>query len=103
MHTAASRFSFRAQSASDRNGVAVVTATSLLVLWMGGPSITKTMKIPQRHGAGFDPPIIFCACSIQNTPGGSEILQDDFRIKLKFLPPGRVLLVLKALSSLPLG
>jgi hypothetical protein len=90
MHTAASRFSFRAQSASDRNGVAVVTATSLLVLWMGGPSITKTMKIPQRHGAGFDPPIFFCASPIQNTPGGSAILQDDFRTKLENLPPKRV-------------
>jgi hypothetical protein len=32
-------------------------------LWLGGPRISKTMKSPQRHGAGFDPPIIFCACS----------------------------------------
>jgi hypothetical protein len=36
------------------------------------------MKIPQRHGAGFDPPIIFCACSMQNTPGGFEIPQNVF-------------------------
>jgi hypothetical protein len=51
--------------------------------WLGGPSIAKTMKIPQRHGAGFDPPIIFCACSTQNTPGGSGMPQEGFYTKLK--------------------
>jgi hypothetical protein len=49
------------------------------------------MKIPQRHGAGFDPPMIFCDCSMQNnTPGGSEMPQGDFRKKLKVLPLKRV-------------
>jgi hypothetical protein len=33
------------------------------IYWLGGPCITKRMKSPQRHGAGFNPPIIFCACS----------------------------------------
>jgi hypothetical protein len=34
----------------------------------------------------FDPSIMFCAFSMKNIPGGSEIHQDDFRTKLKVLP-----------------
>jgi hypothetical protein len=44
-----------------------------------------SVRKPQHGGANFDPPMIFCACSIQNTPcstpAASEILQDDFRTK----------------------
>jgi hypothetical protein len=56
--------------------------------WVGLAFLTKTMKSPQRHGAGVDPPIIFCACSsMKNAPGGSEMPQGDFRIKKEVLPP----------------
>jgi hypothetical protein len=35
--------------------------------------------------------VIFCACSMQNVPGGSVMFQMDFRVKLKVLPSKRVL------------
>ena len=51
------------------------------IKWLGWAYLTQTVRKPQYRGLDFDPPMIFCACSMQNTPGGSEIHQDDFRIK----------------------
>ena len=46
---------------------------------------------PQRHGAGFDPPINVCACSLQNAPGGSEDnTPGRLSHKIKLLCPERV-------------
>jgi hypothetical protein len=36
-----------------------------------------------RAIATFDPPMIICACSVQNAPGGSEMPQGDFCISYK--------------------
>ena len=52
-----------------------------IYLWLGWAYLTKTVRKPQRGGVNFDPPMILCACSMQNTPAASEILQDDFRTK----------------------
>jgi hypothetical protein len=48
---------------------------------LGWAYLAKTVRKPQRGGVNFDLPMIFCACSMQNTQGVSEIPQDDFRIK----------------------
>jgi hypothetical protein len=53
-------------------------------VWLGWAYLTKTMRKPQCRGVGFDPPMVFCACSIQNTPGASEIHQGGFRTNLLF-------------------
>jgi hypothetical protein len=55
--------------------------TVLLLVWLGWAYLAKIVRKQQRGGVNFDPPMIFCACSMQNTPGASEILQDDFRAK----------------------
>jgi hypothetical protein len=52
-------------------------------LWLGWAYMTKTVRKPQRGGVNFDPPMIFCACSMQNVPVASEMYQDDFRKKIK--------------------
>jgi hypothetical protein len=49
--------------------------------WLGWAYLAKTVRKPQRGGVNFYPPMIFCACSMQNTPAASEIPQDDFRAK----------------------
>jgi hypothetical protein len=44
-------------------------------LWLGWAYLTKTVRKPQRGGVNFDPPMVFCACSMQNAPAASEMLQ----------------------------
>ena len=50
-------------------------------VWLGWAYMAKTVRKPQRGGVNFDTPMIFCACSMQNTPAASEIPPDDFRAK----------------------
>jgi hypothetical protein len=50
-------------------------------VWLGWAYMAKTVRKPQRGGVNFDPPMIFCACSMQNVPAASEMHQDDFRTK----------------------
>ena len=45
-----------------------------VALWLGWAYLTKTVRKPQRGGVNFDPPMIFCACSMQNAPAASEML-----------------------------
>jgi hypothetical protein len=35
-----------------------------LELWLGWAYLTKAVREPQRRGINFDPPMVFCACSI---------------------------------------
>ena len=44
-------------------------------LWLGWAYLTKTMRKPQRGGVNFDPPIICCACSMQNVPTADKMFQ----------------------------
>jgi hypothetical protein len=44
--------------------------------------MAKTVRKPQRGGVNFEPPMIFCACSMKNVPAASEMYQDDFRTKI---------------------
>jgi hypothetical protein len=60
-------------------------------VWLGWAYLTKTVHKPQRGGVNLDPPMIFCACPMQNTPGASEMPQGDFRKKQKVSPSKRVL------------
>jgi hypothetical protein len=50
-------------------------------IWLGWAYLAKTARKPQRGGVNFDPPMLFCACSMQNVPPASEMYQDDFRTK----------------------
>jgi hypothetical protein len=61
-------------------GIMRVIAT-LRDTWLGWAYLTKTVRKPQRGGVNFDAPMIFCACSIQNSPAASEMLQDEFGTK----------------------
>ena len=45
-----------------------------LGIWLGWAYLTKTVRKAQRGGVNFDPPMIFCACSMQNAPAASEML-----------------------------
>ena len=54
---------------------------NLTILWLGWAYMAKTVRNPQRGGVNFDPPMICCACSMQNVPAASEMYQDDFRTK----------------------
>jgi hypothetical protein len=45
------------------------------LVWLGWANQTKTVRKPQRGGVNFDPPMVFCACSMQNAPAASEMLQ----------------------------
>ena len=58
-----------------------VTYSRYKFVWLGWAYLTKTVRKPQHGGVNFDPPMIFCACSMQNIPAASEIPQDDFRTK----------------------
>jgi hypothetical protein len=49
------------------------------VLWLGWAYLAKTVRKPQYRGADFDPPMIFCACSMKNAPAASGMLPDNFR------------------------
>jgi hypothetical protein len=60
-------------------------------VWLGWAYLAKTVCKPQYRGADFDPPMVFCACSMQNVPAVSGMLPGDFRTKQKGLPPKRVL------------
>jgi hypothetical protein len=51
------------------------------ILWLGWAYLTKTVRKPQRGLVNSDPPMIFCACSMQNAPAASEMPQGDFRTK----------------------
>jgi hypothetical protein len=62
-----------------------------VLLWLGWTYLSKTVRKPQRGGVNFDPPMVFCACSMQNSLAASGMLPDDFRTKQKVLPPKRVL------------
>ena len=44
-------------------------------VWLGWAYLTKTMRKPQRGGVNFDPPIICCACSMQNVPTADKMFQ----------------------------
>jgi hypothetical protein len=33
-------------------------------LWLGWAYLAKTVRKPQRGGVNFDPPMVFCACSM---------------------------------------
>jgi hypothetical protein len=44
-------------------------------VWLGWAYLTKTMRKPQRGGVNFDPPIVCCACSMQNVPTADKMLQ----------------------------
>jgi hypothetical protein len=54
--------------------------------WIGPIHLTKTVRKPERRGVNFDPPMIFCACSMPNAPAASEMPQDDFVQNQKFYP-----------------
>jgi hypothetical protein len=56
------------------------------MIWLGWAYLTKTARKPQRGEVNFDPLMIFCACSMQNSPAASEMLPDDFRTKNKICP-----------------
>ena len=45
------------------------------MIWLGWAYLTKTMRKPQRGGVNFDPPIICCACSMQNVPTADKMFQ----------------------------
>jgi hypothetical protein len=49
--------------------------------WLGFAYLTKTVRKPQHGGVNFDPPMVFCACPMQNSPAASEMIPDDFRVK----------------------
>jgi hypothetical protein len=51
------------------------------VPWLGWAYLAKTPCKQQRGGVNFDPPMIFCACSMPNAPAASEMPQGDFRTK----------------------
>jgi hypothetical protein len=59
-------------------------------LWLGCAYFTRKVHPPERGGVNFDLLLIFCACSMQNAPGNSVMLQMDFRTKQKVLPTKRV-------------
>jgi hypothetical protein len=46
-------------------------------------NLAKTVHKPQRGEANFDLPMLFCACSVQNTPGASEIRNTPGRLSQK--------------------
>jgi hypothetical protein len=77
------RFGLVAGASSGRCGHARV--------WLGWAYLAKTVRKSQRGEVNFDPPMIFCACSMQNAPAASEMLPDDFRKNKKFFPQKRVL------------
>jgi hypothetical protein len=41
--------------------------------YRGVGHLAKTARKPQRGGVNFDPPMVFCACSMQNSPAASGI------------------------------
>jgi hypothetical protein len=59
--------------------------------WVGPIWPKQSVRKPHRGGVNFDPPMVFCACSMQNAPAASGMLPDDFRVKKKVLPPKLVL------------
>jgi hypothetical protein len=62
---------------------------------MAGLGLSDQKRAQISHsadgGVNFDPPMIFCACPMQNAPAASEMPPDDFRTKQKALPSKRVL------------
>jgi hypothetical protein len=52
------------------------------LLWLGWAYLTKTVRKPQCRGADFDPPMIFYACSMKNSPAASGVLSE---IKLRWV------------------
>ena len=49
-------------------------------IWLGWAYLTKTVRKPQRGGVNFDPPMIFCACSMQNEPHESKADHTSFYV-----------------------
>jgi hypothetical protein len=48
-------------------------------LRLGWVYLPKTVRKPQkRGGVNFDPPMVFCSCSMQNAPAASGMLRTTF-------------------------
>jgi hypothetical protein len=67
----------------NNTGRLLARAAAQMLLWLGWAYLTKTMRKPQRGGVNFDPPIICCACSMQNVPTADKMFQMSSYLVLK--------------------